>query len=315
MAVTIFLLPLKKAALKRRLLVSQGVPLVGGLAIGLVFLLIILFGFLLHGGLPSEIGGIMAASFLMLIFGAIDDLRELSVVVKLSAQLIAASFLIFLGVRTQIIHIGGPANIIITLAWILAITNAFNHLDVTDGVAGSTALIAALAFFAVAVLNRDIHTAILSLSLSGALVGFLIFNFPPAKVYMGNSGSHFLGFVLSAVALLISYAPVERKVALISPLLILGFPIFDTAFLVFLRIGKNKLPFKKSNDHLALRFLAAGYSKKKTLFTMACLSLFFSLCGVLLSRLPDMPGIAIIVIIVLLSLGLARKMGRVRVDA
>jgi len=130
---------------------------------------------------------------------------------------------------------------------------------------------------------------------------------------MGNSGSHFLGFVLAAIALVISYAPLERKIALFSPLLILGLPIFDTAFLISMRIIKKSLPFKKSNDHLALRFLALGYSRKKTLLIMLTLCLFFSLCGILVSLVSNLSGITIIVFVGLVSLALTKKMSRVSV--
>ena len=128
---------------------------------------------------------------------------------------------------------------------------------------------------------------------------------------MGNSGSHFLGFALAAIALIISYAPLERKIALLSPVLILGLPIFDTAFLILARIIKKSLPFKKSNDHLALRFLALGYSKKKALLTMLALCLFFSISGVWLSQVPNIFGFGIIGFLILMSLALTLKVNKV----
>jgi UDP-GlcNAc:undecaprenyl-phosphate GlcNAc-1-phosphate transferase len=140
---------------------------------------------------------------------------------------------------------------------------------------------------------------VLSLALAGAVFSFLIFNLPPAKIYMGNSGSHFLGFVLAATALIISYAGLERKIALASPLLILGFPIFDTAFLILIRLSKKKLPFQKSNDHLVFRLLASGYSKRSALTAIIILCLFFSLCGVMLIKASN-PIAAILITLVVL---------------
>ena len=131
---------------------------------------------------------------------------------------------------------------------------------------------------------------------------------------MGNSGSHFLGFTLAAVALAISYAPLERKIALLSPLLILGFPIFDTAFLILMRAKKGRLIFKKSNDHLALRFLRLGYSKNKTLLFMLILSLFFSLSGVCLSQVSNTLGIVIVALVIIVGLVLTKRMSRVSID-
>jgi len=308
--VSIFLL--RKLSLKYKFLIFQGTPLIGGISMGLSFICIL--GFFLYKGLTQQVKGIIIGSLVMLIFGVIDDFRELSITAKFFVQIIATSLLILFGIRTQIVNIGNLANLIVTFIWVLAITNAFNHLDIIDGLASGAAIIVSSAFFVISLLNGDIITTILSLALATASFSFLIYNFPPAKVYMGNTGSHFLGFVLAGIALIISYAPLERKVALISPLLILGLPIFDTVFLIFVRIGKKKLPFKKSNDHLAWRFLALGYSKKKTLFAMFGLGLFFSLCGVIVSQASNSLGLIIITVVVLVSLFLGKKISSVVVN-
>jgi UDP-GlcNAc:undecaprenyl-phosphate GlcNAc-1-phosphate transferase len=265
----------------------------------------------LYRGLSQKTMGIIFTSGIMLFFGIVDDWRELSIRTKFLVQIIATSFLIFFGIRTHIIYIGNLLNIIITFVWIIGITNAFNHLDIIDGLAAGSAVIVSLSLFIISLLNHDIATAILALALSGAILSLLIYNLPPARVYMGNAGSHFLGFILAAIALVISYAPLERKMALLSPLLILGLPIFDTAFLIVMRIMKKSLPFKKSNDHLALRLLALGYSKKKALWVMLALSLFFSLCGILVSQVSNHFSALIVSFVVLVSLILTNKMRKV----
>ncbi len=306
----VLFLTLKKLAAKYNLLVSNGIPHIGGLSIGLSFLLASLL-FLRSEALTQQLKGILVAAMVVLAFGVADDWRELSIAAKFIVQVIATLLLAIFGTRAQIAYIGYPLNIIITFVWILGITNAFNHLDIIDGLAAGSAVIVSLAFFVIAVLNGDITMTFLALGLSGAVSGFLVFNLPPAKAYMGNSGSHFLGFVLAAIALCISYAPLERKIALLSPIFILGLPIFDTAFLMLMRILKKSSPLKKSNDHLALRFLALGYSKKETLLIMLGLCLFYSLCGILISQLSIAFGIAIIALVFLASLLLTLKMGRV----
>jgi UDP-GlcNAc:undecaprenyl-phosphate GlcNAc-1-phosphate transferase len=295
-------------------LIPQGVPLVGGIGMGLSFVFVSLFSFILYLGISRKIFGIIIASSIMLIFGVIDDWRELSIVAKLLIQIIATSVLISFGVKTQIVYIGNPLNLIITFIWVLVITNAFNHLDVVDGLAAGCAVITGFSFFLVSFLNGDVKIAVLSLALSVTTMSFFIYNFPPARIYMGNAGSHFLGFTLAAIALSVSYAPLERKVALLSPLLILGFAIFDTAFLILMRIRKARSIFKKSNDHLALRFLHLKYSKKKTLLLMLVLSLFFSFSGVILSQVSNALGVVIITLVVIISLALTKKMGRVSID-
>jgi len=258
--------------------------------------------------------GIIIAALIMLIFGIIDDWRELSIKAKFSVQIIATILLVLFGIRTQIVYIGALPNMIITFFWVLGITNAFNHLDVMDGLAASTAVIISLAFFIISLLGSNINIAILSLVLLSASIGFLIFNLPPAKIYMGNAGSHFLGFVLAAIAISISYASLERKTALLSPILILGLPLFDTAFLILTRLKNNISPFRKSNDHLALKLLSIGYSKKKTLSALVILCLLFCFCGILVSQARNIFGLIIITLVILFSLTVLLRMHKVSIN-
>ncbi len=296
-----FLFILKKLALKHRFLMPKQVPLVGGISVGLSLILVYLSAGSLGNIVSKESLGLIVSLMIILVSGIVDDWRELSIKAKFIIQLVAASVLIISGVRTHIVYIGDFLNIIVTLIWVIGITNAFNFLDVVDGVAGSIALIVSVAFAIISFLSGNVNTFLLALALSGGLVSFLIYNLPPAKLYLGNSGSHFLGFLFAAVAIMISYAPLDRKIALLSPLLILGLPLFDAVFLIFTRIRKGKLPFKKSKDHIALRFLALGYSVKKVLLLMVALGLFFSLNGLALSRVSNIIGLSIIMFVLLIS--------------
>lgn len=302
---------IKNYSLRHKILMPQGVPLIGGITIASSFIVVSLLGAFLYKAITKETIGIMVSSVVMLILGLIDDCHELSVTTKFLTQILACGILILFGIRTQIVNIGIATNIIITFIWIIGITNALNLLDVLDGLTAATALIVSTAFLAISFLNSDTKTIILLLSLIGALSGFLIYNLPPAKAYLGNSGSHFLGFILAAIAIVISYAPLERKIALFSPLLILGLPIFDTLFIILIRISKKKLPFEKTNDHLPLRFLASGHSKKKALLNMLYLCLFFSVSGLLVSRSSNLIGLAIIIFVILVSLLLTNSMSKV----
>jgi len=302
---------LTNLSLRKKLFVQQGISLVGGLSIVVSFFGVLLCSLLFLNIFSPRFLGVLLASAIIFIFALIDDWRELSVKAKFITQAAACSVLILFGIRTQIVNIGLPINIIITFIWVIGITNAFNLLDVLDGVTGVTGLIVGVAFFAISFLNKDFNTALFLLPLIGSLAGFLIYNLPPARVYMGNSGSHFLGFLFSAIAILISYAPLERKVALFSPLLVLGLPIFDTLFTILMRISKKKFPFQKTNDHLPLRLLAKGYSKQKALFCMSSLCLFFSVCGLLVSRLSNSMGLVIIAFVIFTSLLFTKMMSMV----
>jgi len=306
---------LKGISSKYQWLVSpKQVPFIGGIAVVTAFICASFFGFSLYGILSKETAGIIISSFVMFVFGLIDDWRELSVLAKIFVQTIATSLLVVFGVKTQIVYIGDGINIILTFIWVLGVTNAFNHLDVMDGVAGGNAVIISLAFFIVSFLSGNLNTAVLSLALTGAVIGFLFYNLPPAKVYLGNSGSHFLGFILAALALIIDYGSLERKAALITPVLILWFPIFDSIFLIFMRMTKGRLFFKKSDDHLALRFLKLGYSKNKALLAMLVLSSFFSLSGILVSKGSNLQSMIIVVFVFLVSIFVKKWMGKVVIN-
>ncbi len=305
---------LRKLSLKYNFLSHKGIPLVGGLGIGFSFLFsCFLLPFIPEAVLP-DMRIVLVPLLIMLISGIIDDWLELSVLIKFLAQILAVSILIFLGVKTRIAFIGSAANIIITLVWVIGITNAFNLLDVLDALAAGIAIIISLAFFAVSVLNGDIKSATLSLVIFASSISFLVYNLPPAKIYLGNCGSHYLGFLFAVIAMTISYATLERKAALVSPLLILWFPIFDTAFLILMRMLKGRSMFKKSNDHFAFRLLKSGYSRTRALFFMFFLALLFSACGVLLSQVSNKYGVTIIAIIFLITLGITGKISRVKVD-
>ena len=310
----LFLLILKKIAFKYNFFISKGTPHIGGIAVGLSFVLIGLLSLSIDGSRTKETLGILIASVTMLIFGIIDDHRELSVFWKFFVQIISISLLIILGVKTQIVNIGNAANIIITTIWVLGITNAFNHLDIMDGLAGGVAYIASLAFLILSILNGHNSLIVLALAITGSIFSFMLYNFPPAKIYMGNSGSHLLGFVLASIALAISYASTERKIALLSPILILGLPIFDTAFLILMRLMKRKSIFKKSEDHLAMRFFKKGYSKNKTLIVILSLASMYSLFGILIALVPNFLGLVIVIFMGIMSFLVAKNMSRVSIN-
>lgn len=309
-----FIFLFSKISHRNNFLVSRlGVPLTGGIGLGCAFFITGVVALEVLRRLSLQSAGVFAASFIMLIFGAIDDRWELSVQAKFLVQLIATALLVYSGTRTRIVFLGDALNVLVTFLWVIGITNALNHLDVIDGLAGGISLLVSHAFFVIAVLNNDIETAVFALTVAACSFGFLVFNLPPAHVYMGNAGSHFLGFLLAAIAVMLSYAPAQRVVALFSPLLILGFPIFDTAFLILMRIKKERSIFRKSNDHLALRFLKKGYSKNHALLSMLGLSFLFSSSGIALSRVSDAAGLVIIAAVGLVSLLVARDMGKVEV--
>ncbi len=310
----LFILFLKRIVQKRKIMMSQEIPVIGGIGMGLSFLVTFSSYLFFSRTGQHQLSATIIASLVMLLFGILDDLKELSVLKQFMVQVIATSVLVFFGVRTNIAHIGILANIVITYIWVIGITNSINLLDVMDGVAGAVTLVISLSFCAISLLTGQIAVTILSLTLSGMVAGFLFFNLPKARVYMGNSGSHFLGFLLAAIAIMISYSDSSRRVALFSPLLILGFPIFDTLFLIMIRLIKGKSAFNKSNDHLVLRMLKVGYSKKKALFLMAAITFFFAVAGIVVSRSVNTLALVVVLFMACWSILLAFKMGRVVIE-
>jgi len=309
----LFLLLVKEASRRWNFLTSKGVPSIGGISMGLAFFA----GFLWVGPaaafLPREMQGVLVASGVMLIAGVFDDHKELSVTQKFLVQLIAAAILVGFGVRTNFVYAGDLLNIALSILWIVGITNALNLLDVMDGLAGGVSLLILSGFGVISAMNGDSLTLTLSCVLGGTVLGFWIYNVPPAKVYMGNSGSHFLGLALAAISLTARYATLERSVALLAPLFLLGFPILDTLFLMWARIRKGKSAFNKSEDHMALRFLKKGYSKRKALAVMMGWTLFFVVVGLVLSKVSNLFAIMMLVFAGLGSLVLFNKMSRVQI--
>lgn len=310
----IFTFFLSRLSLRYKILKTNNIPLIGGLGVGLALIFSLSLGFFNFDLSLVKVSVIAGASLLMLFFGVIDDLRELSVAQKLIVQSFCAILLILFGIRTNIVYLGFWGNAVITFFWILAITNAFNLLDIMDGLAAGIALIVSSAFFLIGFLSGDLNVQILSLILSAVSAGFLIFNLPPAKAYLGNSGSHFLGMLIASVALITHYASMDNAFALLSPIMILGLPIIDTILLIIFRIIKRRPPFRKSRDHLALKIGTLGFSPAKTILIMYLLCFIFASCGILLTRINNLLAVGIITALFLFSISIFWRLVKIEAN-
>jgi UDP-GlcNAc:undecaprenyl-phosphate GlcNAc-1-phosphate transferase len=309
----IFTLGLARSFRKYNLLKAKKIPLVGGIGAGLAFVVACSLGILIFDLSAAKVLAVVSVSSLMLFFGLVDDLRELSVGQKFLVQSFCALLLIFLGIKTDIMYFGFWGNFWITFFWIVGITNAFNLLDIVDGLAAGTVLIVSSAFLLIGFLSSDLNVQIFSLILCALSLGFLIFNLPPAKVYLGNSGSHFFGLLIAAVALITHYASPKNVLALLSPVMILGLPIMDTIVLIVFRIIKKKAPFMKSSDHLVLKIGALGISARATLLVMYLLCFIFAACGVILAMVSTLPAGLIIIFVFLFSVGISIRLVKIEV--
>ncbi len=216
----------------------------------------------LRGVLAITAGGMMA-----LALGLLDDRKALSPQVKFLGQLATAVVLVVFGMRVR--FIASPwASVLVTVLWVVTVTNAVNFVDIMDGLAASFALVAALAFFAFAMNGGRTNDALAAMALGGACLGFLPYNFAPARIYLGDAGSHFLGFVLSAISLNLGYSH-QNELAVFSPVAILALPLFDLLLMIVIRTRKGIPPWKGSPDHVPLRLRALGWGLKRVVLTLA----------------------------------------------
>ncbi|MEG6569988.1 MraY family glycosyltransferase [Thermoanaerobacterium thermosaccharolyticum] len=291
---------------------KKPVPLIGGLAIYLgTILSILLF-------LPKSQTnlGIIAGSTIIVVLGIFDDKYELKAKVKLLGQLLASFVVVLSGVRIDwltnpfgdgMINIGVFA-IPLSIFWIVGITNAMNLIDGLDGLAAGIASISSGSLFVVSLLNGRYATALITAAVTGAALGFLPYNFNPAKIFMGDTGAMFLGFILSAVSIE-GAVKSAAAIAIAVPILALGVPVFDTTFAIIRRIANKKPIMEADKGHLHHRLLALGLTQKQAVFVMYGVSLFLGLSAILISFTNGAKGYIILIIAILAVLWGADKMG------
>jgi len=247
-------------------------PYLGGVAIYLAFMLSLVCVMVIRRSVESKLLGLIVGGTIICGLGVLDDYRRLSVWTKLFGQLVAAVVLVISGLRLEIVYLSFPLNVALSILWIVGITNALNLIDIMDGLTASVAFVASATFFFIAVPTGDLLTAVVSAALAGACIGFVGYNWHPASIFMGDAGSLFLGFMLAGVSISTSYTA-TNNIALLSPLLILAIPIYDTFYVSILRMAKRKSPFRGSRDHFALRLKAIGLRDQHVVVIVCLISL------------------------------------------
>ncbi len=270
-------------ARSRGVLFERGVTLVGGVAVASALVLVFMCGRFFSNPGFGRIEVIGSWSLAVLIFGLWDDWKSSSVLQKFFWQFICAAGLVASGISTHVPFLGDVGNLLFSFVWIVGLTNALNLLDVSDGVCSGAVLAscAGMALLAFHAGTMDIFFA--ASGLGAGVAGFLFFNIPPAKVYLGNAGSHFAGFLLAALSLSL-VGDASRLSMGIGVLMVFWLPILETCCLIFFRLKKRISPFNKTNDHLALRFAACRLTRLQVWGAMSALAVFFALVGVLVER-------------------------------
>ena len=275
-----------------------GIAVIAGFAISTIYLISVMsiegsMNLLDENQYLKKLVGIGLGLVVITITGIIDDTRTLKPLQKLLGQTLAAIVVVIFGVKINNINIpyftnlglSNEVSIIATIVWIVGITNAINLIDGLDGLSSGIALISCISLLIIFALNDSPMIAILMItSLVGALVGFLPFNFSPAKTFIGDTGSNFLGFILSIVSIL-GIAKTYTAVVIALPMLVLGLPIFDVAWAIIRRFIKGKsikAIFKADRGHLHHRLVDNGFSQRQAVLILYTISAALGLFAIIL---------------------------------
>lgn len=237
---------------------TDPVPYLGGLAIVVAFIVSAVIGALIAGlEIPfAQAGAILGGGLILATMGLVDDLRVMPGWIKVPVELGLGAALYFSGARAELFGI--PAlDFAITVAWVIGITNAVNYMDNMDGLTAGTVAIAAIYFLALAGLSDQTLVASLSAALGGCALGFLWHNRPPARIFMGDAGSLFLGFVLAGLGLELRFDNIAR-VTFFVPVAILALPILDALMVSVSRLRAGVSPIRPGKDHISHRLVTLG---------------------------------------------------------
>jgi UDP-GlcNAc:undecaprenyl-phosphate GlcNAc-1-phosphate transferase len=248
----------------------EPIPYLGGVGIMITVLVILVSGSLLlniDSNTQKIVLTIIVPSVLIGLVGLADDIQNLSLISRLIAQSIAALFTSIVIISTD--TVGSPTgnsylDFAITVVWIVGITNAINFFDNHDGGASGTVAISSFMLFILAASTGQFYIAALAIVLSGSCFGFLYWNRNPARIYMGDAGSLFLGMIFAIILIRFDPNSTNRWIGYGIPVLLLALPILDTAIVVFSRIQRRILPWRAGQDHLSHRLLRRGFSRRRT---------------------------------------------------
>jgi UDP-GlcNAc:undecaprenyl-phosphate GlcNAc-1-phosphate transferase len=293
---------------------SKPIPRMGGLAIYISFVICSLY----FWGLNKHIIGILLGGTILVIMGIVDDIKTLRPRYKLLFQVLAAIVLIVFDINVKSVTVPfvsvnesvyiGYFGIPITILWVVGITNAVNLIDGLDGLACGICLISALTLFGVSIISGRYAAVILTVILAGACAGFLPFNFNPATVFMGDTGSQFLGFILAAISIQGAIKSAAAVVVAV-PILALGLPIYDTLF-AMIRRKINKRPIMEADrGHLHHRLLDMGLNQRQVVFIMYSISVILGTTALIAMFLSAKKSFALLIVVCSIILSFAIELG------
>lgn len=287
------------------------IPRMGGLAIYFGVVAAVFISMKIN----HQILGILLGGTVMLAVGIIDDIKQLSAKMKLLGQILAALVLVAFDVRIE--WLTNPFgsmfyldyfSIPVTILWIVAVTNTVNLIDGLDGLAAGVSSIASITILIIALQQNLWLVALLTAAIAGSALGFLFHNFNPAKIFMGDTGSLFLGYMLSAVSVM-GAVKGAATIALFVPIVALGLPIMDTAFAIIRRYTNGVPIFRPDKGHLHHRLLAMGLSQKQVVLSMYVISGLLGISAIVLSSVSQFSAFLIVTTIATVCIVAAKKIG------
>ena len=294
-------------------------PYLGGLAIWngwVISLILIRFITNFPTGTLNNLRSVIIGSFMLLLLGLCDDIKKggLGFKFKFLIQIIACLIVVyFFDIRINFIE-NKILSVIISIFWIIGLSNAFNLIDIMDGLSCGTAAIAAFFFFIIALPSEMIYVNFCAVALLAACLGFIPFNLSKSKkIFMGDTGSLSIGFILATVAMGTSYTKIS-PIGVFAPLLILAIPIYETVFVSIMRMIKGKNPFLGSKDHFPLRLEKMGYSRKQILIFIYILSFILGIFSYTIVKINDNISYLIFCFVILLLIIFSVRLSKVKVD-
>lgn len=273
---------------KSRGLNKEPMPRMGGLAIFLAFLItVLILSFFVEDFHTKQFYGFLLGGVLIVVLGIFDDIYELSPKIKFVVQLVVALIVVSTGTRIDVMswpfwQYLRPFNAIITMVWVLGLINAVNLIDGVDGLAAGVSSIASLCLMILCIISGSSLAVVLTAILAGSCLGFLPRNFSPAEIYMGDTGSTFLGYVLavtSCIGVYKSYAVLSIVISILA----VALPILDTLFALIRRAINRKPLMSADRGHLHHRLIDSGYSHKQAVVILYGLSLFSAIIAILIA--------------------------------
>ncbi|MBQ3054043.1 MAG: undecaprenyl/decaprenyl-phosphate alpha-N-acetylglucosaminyl 1-phosphate transferase [Clostridia bacterium] len=280
---------------------NKPIPRLGGISIFYGFIISILC----FGNLDRQLWGIIIGAVIIVSLGIIDDIKALNAKPKFFIQLAASIIPVIMGSRIVFVSVpfaNQVTNIVfsdilsyvISVLWIVGVTNAVNLIDGLDGLAAGVSTIASASIFFIALINGNAFVTLISVILVGACLGFLPYNLNPASIFMGDTGATFLGYIMAVMSIQGMFKS-YTLITFVVPVLILGLPLFDTSFAIIRRIIKHKPIMEADRGHLHHRLIDMGFNQKQTVIILYTISALLGLSSIIMEGYDEQTGILLLV--------------------